>query len=100
MNNKFLGFLGITKKAGKCIEGYNKCEEAIKKNICNLIVVSVDTSQNTKDKFSKLCIDRNIPIIIDFSKLVLSNTLGRNEINILGISDEIMGKRLLELWKD
>ena len=30
MNSKFLQFLGLTKKAGKLREGYNKCEETIK----------------------------------------------------------------------
>ena len=30
MTNKFYQFLGLTKKSGNLIEGYNKCEEAIK----------------------------------------------------------------------
>ena len=28
--DKFLNFLGLTKRAGKLLEGYNKCEEEMK----------------------------------------------------------------------
>ena len=31
MKNKFLQFLGLTKRAGKLLEGYNKCEDAMKR---------------------------------------------------------------------
>lgn len=31
MKNKFLGFIGLIKRAGKLLEGYNICEEKIKK---------------------------------------------------------------------
>ena len=40
MNNKFFQFLGLTKKAGKLIEGYNQCEDALshrKRNPYNFV---------------------------------------------------------------
>ncbi|MBU5482785.1 ribosomal L7Ae/L30e/S12e/Gadd45 family protein [Clostridium sp. MSJ-11] len=100
MKDKFISFLGIAKKAGKCLEGYNKCEDSIKKGNCHLLIVSRESSENTKDKFKTLCDIRNTPMIIYYSKDDLSNILGKEGINIVGISDLSIAKRLMDLWND
>lgn len=100
MKNKFISFLGIAKKAGKCIEGYNKCEEELRNNKCALIIVSKEASQNTREKFERMTSVRNIPIIIGCSGEDLSQILGRDKINIIGIIDTSMAAKLLELWKE
>ena len=98
--DKFLKFLGLVKKAGKLKEGYNKCEETIKAGISNLIIISIDTSSNTKDKFNTYANKFNTEIIEYFTKEELGRAVGRMEINILCITDENMSKKLLELWKE
>ena len=40
MQNKFLNFLGIAKKSGNLVEGYNACEEDIKRNKVSLCILS------------------------------------------------------------
>lgn len=100
MKDNLISFLGIAKKAGKCIEGYNKCEESIKKGNCYLLLISIDAAENTKDKFTTLCDARDIPLIIYYSREELSKALGREGMNVVGISDSSISKRLIELWND
>lgn len=100
MQNKFLQFLGLIKKSGKLVEGYNKCEEAIKKNLLRLIIISTDCSENTKEKFKHYCSKSNIDYIERYSKEELGAQLGRDEINILGVADKNMSDKLMKLSKN
>ncbi|MDU1411576.1 MAG: ribosomal L7Ae/L30e/S12e/Gadd45 family protein [Clostridium sp.] len=100
MQNKFLNFLGIAKKSGNLIEGYNNCEEEIKKKRVSLCILSADCSENTKKKFNKYCNDKNITIIDDLSSEAMGRAIGRDCINILTVKDEKMSKNLIKLWKE
>lgn len=100
MIDKFLQFLGLTKRAGKLQEGYNKCEDAIKRSSIYLIVMSLDASQNTIDKFLLYGDRYKVPILHGYSKEDLGAALGLAEIKILGVTDKKMSERLLHLWKE
>jgi ribosomal protein L7Ae-like RNA K-turn-binding protein len=100
MQNKFFQFLGLTKKSGNLVEGYNKCEEIIKKGQVYLAVLSLECAENTKNKFKKYCSDRNIPTIESVSKDELGHCLGRAEINVLCVKDKNMSEKLLQLWNE
>lgn len=100
MQNKFLNFLGIAKKSRNLVEGYNACEEEIKRNKISLCVLSRECSENTRDKFQKYCSDRKIPIIEGLSSEELGRAIGRVEINILAVKDDKISKNLIKLWKE
>ncbi|MGH4119929.1 ribosomal L7Ae/L30e/S12e/Gadd45 family protein [Clostridium sp.] len=100
MNNKFFNFLGLTKKAGKLIEGYNQCEEALSHRRGTLIILSEESAVNTKDKFKRLGIKNNIPLIEGTSSEDLGKCLGRAEINVLCVNDKRMSDKLLSLWNE
>ena len=100
MNNKFFQFLGLTKKAGKLIEGYNQCEEALSHRRGTLIILSEESSTNTKDKFKRFSDRNNIPLIEGVSNEILGKSLGRAEINVLCVSDKKMSDKLLSLWNE
>ena len=93
--DKFLNFLGLTKRAGKLLEGYNKCEEEMKRSMIYLFIFSNSISNRSKDKFVKYCEQYDIPYIDNFSKEELGYSIGRCEINILGVTDENMAEKLL-----
>lgn len=99
MNNKFLQFLGLTKRTGKLIEGYNKCEDAIKKEKIDLIIFSNDISIKTKEKFVYYCEKLNIPYIQCFTKTELGEAIGRAEVNILSVTDINMAKKILSHYE-
>lgn len=99
MKNKFYNFLGLTKKAGNLIEGYNKCEEYIRRKKPCLLILSRETSNNSKDKFLRYCTEKNVPVIENLPKEELGNALGREELKILCVIDNNMAVKLLELSK-
>ncbi|MGV8980300.1 ribosomal L7Ae/L30e/S12e/Gadd45 family protein [Clostridium sp.] len=100
MNNKFFQFLGLTKKAGKLIEGYNQCEDALSHGRGTLIILSEESAANTKDKFKRFSIKYNIPFIEGVSNEMLGQCLGRAEINVLCVNDKRMSNKLLSLWNE
>lgn len=100
MIDKFIQFLGLVKKSGNIIEGYNKCEEGIKFGKIKLLIITNDCSDNTKSKFTSLCNKNNICVINDYSKNELGEILGREEISIVGITNPGMGKKLIEIWTE
>ena len=53
MRNKFLSFLGLAKKSGNLLDGYNKCEEIIGKKRVYLVIFSNEISAKSKEKFTK-----------------------------------------------
>ena len=95
MRNKFLNFLGLAKRAGNILDGYNKCEEVIGKKKIYLIIFSNELSERSKSKFVKLCEKYQIPYIDGFSKEELGFSIGKKEINIVGIIDKNMAEKLL-----
>lgn len=100
MQNKFLNFLGIAKKSRNLVEGYNACEEEIKRNKISLCILSKECSENTINKFQKYCSDRNIPVISGLDSEELGNAIGRDMINILAVKDDKISKNLIKLWKE
>lgn len=98
--NKLLQFLGLVKRAGKLSEGYNKCDEMIEKGKVHLLIVSEEASQNTKDKFERICTSKAIPLIQGISKEQLGACIGRAEMNVLGVTDLKMSEKILQLWSE
>lgn len=98
--NKFLNFLGIAKKSGKLIEGYNSCEEEIKRNKVFLCILSKEVSENTKKKFKKYCEDNKVLLIAELPCESIGRAIGREKINVLAVKDEIIANNLMKLWKE
>ena len=62
-------------KAGKLAYGTDMCIEKIKFNKAKLIIIAEDASDNTKDKFKKLCDEKNITYIMHSNKTDLSRAI-------------------------
>lgn len=97
MKNDFLKFLGLAKRAGKILEGYNKCEENIKKHEVYLIILSEDASENTLNKFLKYGNKYDISVIIKYSKEDLGKAIGVDEIKIIGVKDKNISEKLISI---
>lgn len=100
MSDKFIQFLGLVKKSGNILEGYNKCEEGIKFGKIKLLIIAEDCSDNTKEKFTLLCNKNNISVIKGYDRNELGEILGREEISIIGVTNLSMGKKLIEIWTE
>lgn len=87
INNKILGLIGLCARARKISFGADSVEENAKKNKVKLIIVANDASERTKDKFNKIAIKENIPIIFIENIENLSKAIGKENKAIIGIED-------------
>ncbi len=87
INKKILGLVGLAARARKVSFGADSVELQIKKRKVNLIIVAEDASTRTKEKFSKLSEQYNIPIIVKGNIEELSKSIGKNNKAIIGIED-------------
>ncbi len=86
--NKFLSMLGISKKAGKLVAGYDPVEEAIIKKKIVIVILSNELSEKNGAKIKKSAEKNNIPVKeIPFSMEEIGWALGSKPTGILGISD-------------
>ena len=81
------GLIGLAMKAGKVAFGADSVEESILKRKVKLVIVSKESSERTKSKFSKICEKYNIPIIIDGNIEEISKSIGKNNKAVIGIKD-------------
>lgn len=100
MTDSFLQFLGLVKRSGNLLEGYNRCEEAIQKNKkIYLIILSMDLSPKSRKEFLKYCHEKGIKCIECYSKEELGSSVGRQEINILAVLNKNMSDKLMDSYK-
>ena len=52
---KIESYLGLARRAGKIVSGYQTCVHTISKGNIKLIIVASDASENTRDRFKNLC---------------------------------------------
>ena len=97
INKKILGLIGISAKAGKVDFGADSVESQIKKRKTNLVIIAEDSSDRTKDKFKKLCINYNIPYIICGQIEELSKAIGKVNKAIIGIKDLNLSKEIQKI---
>ena len=95
--NKFLSMLGLGLKANIIKPGEFKTEMEIKKNNCKLIILANDASKNTKEKFQKMSIKKNIELIEYGDKEYFGNALGKSCISIIAVVDDKFSQELKKL---
>ena len=94
--NKILGLLGISTKAGKLIFGTDSCMEAIKNKKTYIIIVATDASERTKKHFTEACKQYNIPIAICSNINELSKSIGKVNKAVIGIKDKNIANEILK----
>lgn len=93
-NNKILGLIGLSAKAGKVCFGADSVEMEISKRKVKLVILAEDSSERTKKKFIEICEEENIPIIIQEKIEVLSKAIGKENKAIIGIKDSSLAKQI------
>lgn len=87
INNKILGLIGLAMKAGKVCFGADSVEENIIKKKVKLVIISEESSERTKNKFTDICKKYNVPVITYGDIDSLSKAIGKSNKAILGIKD-------------
>lgn len=88
MKQKILSYLGLAQRSGNLVSGENTCEQHIKKKNIKLIIVTSDSSENTKNKFIEIANKKHIIIHIYGTKEELSRAIGKVNRCVFGILDD------------
>ena len=85
--NKVLGLLGLAEKAGKVRSGEFSTEKAVKSGKAGLVIVSEESSDNTKKMFRNMCTYYKVPYFEFGSKEELGHILGKQMRASLAVID-------------
>ena len=95
MNDKIYSFIGLIQKSGSLSSGSDAVEMDIKKNKCKLLIISIDASENTKEKFEKLAKQHNLCYVYFGNKADFGFAIGKPDRTVLSIKDQNFSKGLL-----
>ena len=94
--NKVLGLLGLAEKAGKVRSGEFSTEKAVKSGKAGLVIVSEESSDNTKKKFTNMCTYYKVPIYLFGTKDELGHAMGQEFRASLSVEDAGFAKSMVE----
>ncbi len=94
LNNPYLNFLGICRKAGKLVAGTEKCKALIKKNQVYLLIIANDISQKTEKEFVFLSKDEFKVIRTPYSLDELASYLGV-KAGVFAVTDKNFAQEIL-----
>lgn len=100
MNNKFLGMLGLAKRAGKVQTGEDVCSKAVKSGKAKLIIIACDASDNTKKSITDSCRYYNVQYIERCSKAELGKYTGADSRAVVSVNDDNFAKAILNRLTD
>lgn len=97
MNNKFLSMLGLARRAGKTVFGYDKALASIHAKKVFAVFCAKDLSEKTKKGLVYAAENSNIKIISVSETLFEITTAVGMKTGIVGITDIGFANRLIEL---
>ena len=87
MNNRLHGMIGLAEKAGKLASGSFPAEKAIRGGRAWLVLVSSSASDNTKEKYRKLCRGRSVRMLECPDPEVFGRAIGKEERVVIAVTD-------------
>ena len=96
-NNKILGMLGISAKAGKVVSGTDSCIDAMSKNKVKLLIVSEEASDKTKKNFKYYSDKYSVTMVVLGEIEELSKSIGKKNKAIIGICDTNLSKSIKQI---
>ena len=97
--NKILSLIGIATKAGKTSSGEFSTEKAVKEGKACIVIVSEESSDNTKKKFQNMCSFYEVPIYLYGTKEELGAAMGKEFRASLSINDQGLADAIEKLLK-
>jgi len=93
--NETLALIGIARKANKLLYG-DKLNKSIKTRSISLVVFTDDASERSKKHLISQCEYYQVTYLIVDSSLALSRAIGKENIKVVGITDEGIAARILK----
>ncbi len=94
MNEKFLGLIGLAKRAGKVSGGEFICRQSIKSKKAKLVIIARDASKNTQKSIKNSCAFYKVEYIECATMQDLGKFTGGGERAVISINDENLAKAI------
>ena len=94
--SRIFGLLGLATKAGKVQSGEFSTEKAVKSGKAWMVIVSEESSDNTKKMFRNMCTYYKVPYFEFGGKQELGHALGKEMRASLAILDEGFSKAIMK----
>ena len=91
---KIYSLLGLAARAGAVSSGEVSTEKSVKSGKAQLVVLSVDASENTKKKFCNMCRFYDVPWVLFGDKEQLGKAIGKGVRSCLAVETEGFGKEV------
>ncbi|MDO4345270.1 MAG: ribosomal L7Ae/L30e/S12e/Gadd45 family protein [Eubacteriales bacterium] len=94
--NKILSLVGLATKAGKTVSGEFSTEKAVKTGKAQVVLVSVEASDNTKKKFQNMCTYYEVPIYYYGTKEELGAAMGMEFRASMAVTDSGLSNAIMK----
>lgn len=98
INNKILGLLGLSARAGKICFGADSVEIEIRKGKVKLVIIAEDSSERTKTKFEKICQEKDVRLILYGTINNISKAIGKTNKAIIGVKENNIANQIMKIY--
>lgn len=96
-NEKLSGFLGLAKKAGKLIFGFDMTEEAMRKGNAKAVLLSADCSERTARNVKRIAEETGTEVLILPLTMDEIGYAVAKRVGVLSVCDSGFSKKFKEL---
>ena len=96
-NEKLLGFLGLSKKAGKLVFGFDMTEEAMRKGNAKAVLLSADCSERTARNVKRIAEETGTEVLILPLTMDEIGYAVAKRVGVLSVCDSGFSKKFKEL---
>lgn len=98
-NDRYLGMISLSQKAGKLVAGEGKVQDVIRSGKACLIILSEDASDNTAKKFTDMSRYRDIPIVYISDRYDFGRAIGRKYAVSAAVTDKGFADNIAKLYE-
>ena len=100
MNDRILSLLGLAARGRKLVSGEFSTEKAIKEGKAELVVVSREASDNTREMFTNKCAFYETPIYFYGTKEELGRAIGKEMRASVAVMDTGLAASIMKLLEE
>lgn len=97
---RILGYLGLAARGGNIVSGDFSTEKSVKTGKARLVVLAGDSSDNTKEKYEKLCASRGIPCFSFSDRETIGRAVGKDWRACLAVTDSRLAAAVLKVREE
>lgn len=89
-------YIGLAMKSGNVVSGSFATEKSIKEYKAYVVIVASDVSDNTREKYEKMCEYYNVPLFFYGTKDELGHAIGKEYRASLAVVDKGLAKAVIQ----